>query len=96
MTHRIIESDNGLFYPQTRRGRFRRWRLFCSDADTSPFMLEALVLTDDPAKAAAFATALEAKDFILRVGCKAADYWEEKERAVARQRRGVKIKHVVG
>ncbi len=95
MKYRVIESDNEIFYPQTRRGWLRRWRLFWHDADTSPFMLESLILTDDPANAAAFATAPEAEEFILRVQCKAAAYWAEKESTDLRSCCGVVVKRVI-
>jgi len=92
MKLRIIESEDGLFYPQTKSGWFSAWKFFQADADTSGFMLRVHIETSSPLLAAAFLNQQDAQKFIDRVMSKADAYYErERDRSLM----SVKVKRVV-
>jgi hypothetical protein len=93
--YRVIEDESGVFYPQTRRGWLRRWRLLSLYADVSTFMWESAIVTDDPEDAARFCSARLAEEFISRVQTRTNRYWEKVEASKRRTQIGVQVKRVI-
>lgn len=82
---RIIEDDQGRFFPQFKYGILGWWRFFSPDK-TGP-----ITECRDPAYAASFETEAEAADFIAKVKAVAAAYWAERDASSLRQMYGVNV-----
>jgi hypothetical protein len=69
--YRVVESDEGLFYPQAPVGGFlgffRSWKFFYHDADKLKYPQRSIfVITDSIDKSANFADEQSAHDFLER------------------------------
>lgn len=95
MRYRVVESEDGLFYPQCKPGFFSGWRLFREGSDSSSEVLQSLILTGDPAKAARFADSDAAAEFLLRLQKRIADHWARRDEARQRELDGLVVKRVV-
>lgn len=92
---RIIETENGRFMPQLKAGFLAGWKFMDRTADTSRTMLTMWLTEDDPAKAASFATEIEARAFMERFAANIDLHWQCRSEAQERERQGVRIKRVI-
>lgn len=89
---RIIQADDGRFYPQFKPGWFDGWR-FYNRKPTMPLVV--WMEARDPAKAASFATEQEAREFVAGVLGESGRYWDERLAAERRATAGVPIARVI-
>lgn len=91
---RIIESEDGDFYPQTKAGFFYGWKYLARDAVWSSFMLKSLMETNNPFEAAVFETKEKAQSFIRDVIQKVERYYAAKEEKRVQIATKIKVKRV--
>lgn len=95
MKSRIVETEDGWFYPQYKPGWLSRWRGYNPRADRMSFpVLEIWVSEHDPARSARFQTEAEAAAFIARVSAMADAGWEEQRQSRERAAAGLKAKRI--
>lgn len=95
MKYRIVESDDGQFYPQFKDGWLSRWHGFKTRAETAEHPTLVVWLTeDDPAKAAKFTDERRALVFIDRVKANAEAGWREHNESKRRTAEGVSARKV--
>jgi hypothetical protein len=98
MKYRIIESNDGYYYPQCKSWLFGEWKLLYKNADTGSdelWILESYMITKDPIEAARFDRSGEAESFINRVIAKIEAYWSEKYSRLEREAQGISIRRVI-
>jgi hypothetical protein len=95
--YRILEGQNGLFYPQTKKGWFswslNSWVFFYADADqlTHPTRID-FVVTNDPENSARFTDEGLANKFIKRFVDALDDGCRKESEAYMRRLYGVQAK----
>jgi hypothetical protein len=98
--YRILEVENGLFYPQTKKGwfswGFNNWMLFYADADqlTHPTRT-VFVVTNDPENSARFTSEYFASRFIKRFVDALDDGCRKESEAYMRRLYGVQVKRSI-
>jgi hypothetical protein len=89
---RVIQADDGRFYPQFKPGWFYGWRFY----NRKPTMPLVVWMEEcDPAQAASFATEQEAQEFVVKVLSERERYWDEKLAAEQRAFEGIPIRRII-
>lgn len=95
MKYRILESSDGMFYPQFKDGWLSQWRFFSRSAISciqSGVPLVRLIMERDPASVAKFSSGGEADDFIASVDRASERYWARRMECDQRASTGVEAK----